>query len=231
MKRLVELPAEDRLTARAHVLVRALGSTVESNERLQRVRRALDAPKSRAVPGWALRVALAVALLAVTAVAAAGPGRLWSALVSVAPAARPSAATAPTTTPSARARLLTPPPKADGAPLDDDSTPVEAIAPASPSHRAASPHLPAATSSSDVARVHEAAMALRHDGNPARALQLLEAKPVNGPLAEEALALRIEASSARKDGQASKLASAYLARFPNGRYRDLAKSTLSGRAP
>jgi len=79
--------------------------------------------------------------------------------------------------------------------------------------------------------VHEAAMALRHDGDPGHALRLLEAKPVNGPLAEEALALRIEASSARKDGQAPKLAAAYLARFPNGRYRDLAKSALSGRAP
>jgi hypothetical protein len=81
--------------------------------------------------------------------------------------------------------------------------------------------------------VHEAAIALRHDGDPVRALQLLEAsgKPISGPLAEEALALRIEASTARRDGREAKLAAAYLARYPNGRYRDLAKKALASQVP
>jgi hypothetical protein len=79
--------------------------------------------------------------------------------------------------------------------------------------------------------VHEAAKALRHDGDAARALQLLEGKPVGGPLAEEALALRIEASSARHDGRAAKLAAVYLAQYPRGRYRDLASRALSSSPP
>jgi len=79
--------------------------------------------------------------------------------------------------------------------------------------------------------VHEAAKALRHEGDPERALQLLE-RPgtrITGPLAEEALALRIEASVARGDGRQGKLAAAYLAQYPNGRYRELAKRVLAGR--
>jgi hypothetical protein len=43
MKRLSDLPAEDRLSSRAHALIRATGATVQSEERLLRVRRLLDA--------------------------------------------------------------------------------------------------------------------------------------------------------------------------------------------
>jgi hypothetical protein len=84
---------------------------------------------------------------------------------------------------------------------------------------------------SDVARVHEAAKALRHDADPGRALRLLE-RPgarITGPLAEEALALRIEASAAQGDGRQAKLAAAYLAQYPNGRYKELATKALAGR--
>jgi hypothetical protein len=80
-----------------------------------------------------------------------------------------------------------------------------------------------------VVRVHEAAKALRRDGDAERALQLLEhGTPVTGPLAEEALALRIEASVARRDGRQAKLATTYLTHYPLGRYRELAKKALSG---
>jgi hypothetical protein len=84
---------------------------------------------------------------------------------------------------------------------------------------------------SDVARVHEAAKALRHDADPKRALQLLEppGSRITGPLAEEALALRIEASAARGDGRRAKLAAAYLAQYPNGRYKELATKALAGK--
>jgi hypothetical protein len=119
MKRLSDLPAEDRLSSRAHVLIRATGATVQSEERRLRVRRLLDAP---------LR-----------------------------------------------------------------------------------------------------AQALRRDGDVERALQLLEhGASVTGPFAEEALALRLEAAVVRGNGRQAKLAAAYLTRYPQGRYRELAERALSG---
>jgi hypothetical protein len=81
-----------------------------------------------------------------------------------------------------------------------------------------------------VARVHEAARALRGDGDAERALRILESSgEVSGPLAEEALALRIEAATARGDKRAPALARSYLARYPNGRYREQAQRALSPR--
>lgn len=50
MKRLLDIPVQDRLTARAHTLVRAVGATVESEERMLRSRFALDAPRPQAAP-------------------------------------------------------------------------------------------------------------------------------------------------------------------------------------
>lgn len=47
MQRLSELPAEDRLSWRAQALIRAMGATVESEDRLLRVRRLLDKPPPR----------------------------------------------------------------------------------------------------------------------------------------------------------------------------------------
>lgn len=233
MKRLIELPPDDRLIARAHVLVRATGSTVESDERRARVRRSLDAPTPKAGRGWALRLTLATALLGVSAVAVAGPGRLWSAIVSTTPPLRPPASPTSGAAPGARPRALDRAPQRESAAMVVDSTAGEVAVAPPPPPRERGPSTRAATSGadSDVTRVHEAAKALRRDGNPRRALELLEGKPVGGPLAEEALALRIEASAARKDGRAAQLAAAYLARFPNGRYRELAKSAASGRAP
>jgi hypothetical protein len=45
MKRLSELSAEDHLTARAQVLIRAIGPTLDSEERRRRIRRSLDVPE------------------------------------------------------------------------------------------------------------------------------------------------------------------------------------------
>lgn len=224
MKRLIEDAGGDRLGARAQELVRAMGGpTPESPERARRVRRSLDTPV-RGAPRWGWRVALAVGLLGVSAAAAAGGTALANAFGSKlevpvehapAPAQRPA-------------------PRPEVAPVEP--TPVVEV----PSHDSVSPSAqgpalaaprPALTAPpSDVARVHEAAKALRHDGDPERALQLLErAGTRSGPLAEEALALRIEAALAKGDGRQAKLAAQYLAQYPNGRYRELAKKALAGR--
>jgi hypothetical protein len=84
-----------------------------------------------------------------------------------------------------------------------------------------------------VALVHEAAAALRRDGDPARAQALLEKAGAtqSGPLEEEAFALKIEASLARLDGQAPRLGAEYLRRYPKGRYVELARRALRATGP
>jgi hypothetical protein len=225
MKRLTELPAEDRLTSRAHALLRAMGPTVESEERLRRVRRSLDAPMRPAAPRWGWRVGVALGVLGVSAAAAAGSSAV-SRLLSIDQTAENQAPQATFASAASRPPIVAPAP----APAEHEVEPVRSPTPAAsfappnaPTARATVPPL------SDVARVHEAAKALRRDGDAERALQLLEhGAPVTGPLAEEALALRIEASAARGNGRQVKLAAAYLAQYPRGRYRELAKKALSG---
>jgi hypothetical protein len=226
MKRLRELPAEDRLTSRAQMLIRAMGPTVESEERMRRVRRSLDAPARAAGPRWGWRVGLALGLLGISAAAAAGSGAVSRVLSSKQSVEAPAA---PATFPR-RAELSTPSAAPTPLPTERAVETVESSTKAMPSTPANGPASRAALPPlSDVARVHEAAKALRHDGDAERALQLLEhGSPVTGPLAEEALALRIEASMARGNGRQAKLATAYLMKYPQGRYRELAKKALIG---
>lgn len=225
MKRLNDSPAEDRLTSRAQVLIRAIGPTVESEERLRRVRRSLDTPAGAAAPRWVWRAGLAVGALALSAAAAVG----ISALTSV--------EGAPQTVGNGAPPRLSPSPGAAASVATPSPLPVENAVEAAPSAAPAGSSTPTKAPASrvgvlpisDVARVHEAAKALRHEGDAQRALQLLEhGSPVTGPLAEEALALRIEASVASGNGRQAKLATAYLAQYPQGRYRELAQKALSG---
>jgi hypothetical protein len=226
MKRLIEGAGGHRLGARAQELVRAMGGpTPESPERARRVRRSLDAPV-RGAPRWAWRVALAVGLLGVSAAAAAGGTALSNAFGSKlevpvehapAPAQRPA--------PRPRPEVARVEPTAV---VEVPSN--ERVSPSAQGAALAAPRPALTAPQSDVARVHEAAKALRHDGDPERALQLLErAGTRSGPLAEEALALRIEAALAKGDGRQAKLAAQYLTQYPNGRYRELAKKALAGR--
>lgn len=82
---------------------------------------------------------------------------------------------------------------------------------------------------SQSAIVHRALTALRRDGEPRTALRLLdelEDRAVQGPLREEAHALRIEAALQVDRERAHALAESYLERFPAGRYRALAERAL-----
>ena len=225
MKRLVELSDGDRLTARAQTLVEAMGRTIESEERLLRVRRSLDAPVRSAAPRWVWRGALTFGLVGVSAVAAAsGSAWLRAPVGASVPAESRSKVAPPVESPIEKSPAgvmgLLPPtatPSAARGVVSNGAAPRPTLA-----HAAASPL-------SDIARVHEAAKALRHDADPERALRLLAGARITGPLAEEALALRIEASVARGDGRQGKLASAYLAQYPNGRYKELALKAQAGR--
>jgi hypothetical protein len=82
----------------------------------------------------------------------------------------------------------------------------------------------------DPSQVAEAVRALRKQGDAARAQALLDqylkANP-HGALAEDALALSIEAAAARKDPRAADYARRYLARYPNGRFKSVAERVLS----
>lgn len=224
MKRLRELEPDHRLMARTHELIDALGPTIPSQARMHRVRRALDEPEHRSRRVWAMR-----AVLAFTIVCGGASALAFSGVFSrpVEPPVRGSL-TSPSVVPPAA-----PVPVKASRPVEASSEPNEDTV-AAPAHRTSArsrsgePFAASSASASDVARVHEAAKALRADGDPQRALRLLESSQnVGGPLAEEALALRIEAANASHDSRAKSLAQRYLSRYPDGRYRDLAQRTLA----
>lgn len=85
-------------------------------------------------------------------------------------------------------------------------------------------------SSEDATHVAEAIQALRTERDPSRAQGLLnlylQSHP-NGVLSEDALALSIEAASAQHDPRAADYARRYLAKFPHGKYRDLASRAVA----
>jgi len=81
----------------------------------------------------------------------------------------------------------------------------------------------------DAALLVEATRALRVARDPGRARALarryLERRP-SGPLADEALAISIEAALDHHDPDAAALGARYLAQFPHGSFRGLAERTL-----
>ncbi|HET7540995.1 MAG TPA: hypothetical protein VFK05_14025 [Polyangiaceae bacterium] len=163
--------------------------------------------------------------------------------------AAPPSASAPNIAPAAR---LPKPRKLGSSALPD---PAHEIAPAAPSAEPAqlAPPVPAAPeptaavpntaapraqpktarsrpeAGEDATPVVEAIQALRTERDPARAQALLndylKTNP-RGTLSGDALALAIEAASARHDPRAAEYARRYLASYPKGKYRDLAKRAL-----
>jgi len=151
-------------------------------------------------------VSLLVSLGLATAVAAIAPhaGRR-----------RASPAAAPVIAPIALAARPAPLPA-----LSVDSTPPDLARPARP-------HVAAGESP---ARLMAAVRALRTDGQPARAerlaLDYLRSYP-RGALAEEALAVAIEASGQNGDSRAVALARRYLRQYPHGRFQRIAEQTAA----
>ena len=75
----------------------------------------------------------------------------------------------------------------------------------------------------------DAIQALRTDRDPARAGRLLAeylARYPHGALAEEAVALSIEAAAARHSPSAAGFAERYLREYPHGRFRHTAEQAL-----
>jgi hypothetical protein len=76
----------------------------------------------------------------------------------------------------------------------------------------------------------EATGALRRDGDAARASRILDdyfRRFPHGSLSEEALALAIDAASARGDARARTFAKRYLEQFPRGNFRAKAERVLT----
>jgi len=147
----------------------------------------------------------------------------------------------PSSAPSARApvkpALPTPPKRASTAAPSassefSDASVVASARTADPATARPAPKPARARSSSgeDATHVAEAIQALRADKDPSRAQGLLndylKAQP-NGVLSEDALALSIEAASARRDPNAAEYAKRYLAKFPHGKYRALASRAVA----
>jgi hypothetical protein len=115
--------------------------------------------------------------------------------------------------------------------------PLEAPPPATASmtHPAPRPAVRArASRGEDPSRVVDAIRALRNDHDPLRAgrllAQYLDAYP-DGALAEEAVALSIEAAADRKSPSAAAFAERYLREYPGGRFRRAAEQALQQRQP
>ena len=175
---------------------------------------------------FGLRAAMAACLLLVTGAAAAAVfGVRWRM-----PAARLAplaAAPAPAVAHIARAR-------AELAPIAELELPAEPEAqpdiapPPPPIHRAR------AAKSEDPALVVSAIQALRQDHDPERAGRLLAAylrTHPHGALAEEAVALSIEAADGRHNPAATTFAQRYLKEYPQGRFRAVAERVLARPAP
>ena len=109
------------------------------------------------------------------------------------------------------------------APAEAESQP-ELAPPAPPVHRARSPK------SEDPSLVVSAIQALRQDRDPERAGRLLGAylrTHPRGALAEEAVALSIEAADGRHSPAAATFARRYLKEYPQGRFRSAAERVLA----
>lgn len=220
MKRLLEDrdPTLGALTELVASAERHVPSPFAKRSMESRIARALEAAPRRP---RVLRPALLGAGVLFIAATAAAAGY---SLLTPSPAAGPAPIAPPAT-------VVVPPPVAP-APVVLPVAPRAVVQPpaveppASASKRAA--EKPAA--GEDPTKVAEAVRALRKQGDAARAQQLLDqylrANP-RGALAEDALALSIEAAAARKDPRAADYAKRYLARYPNGRFRGVAERALS----
>ena len=120
------------------------------------------------------------------------------------------------------------------APEPVDRTPAPAPRPKAMIHRTLADmpvrRAPAASPSDDALLLVAATRALRVERDPRRARVLasryLEGQP-DGALADEALAISIEAAVDLHDSDAALLSATYLKRFPRGSFRGLAERTLA----
>jgi hypothetical protein len=215
--------------------------------RKQRVQLSLGHGAPRRAPLMLRTAVAAVVLFGCGAIASAALGRWPGWMARAYERLVPSSATRPTLAARSverpRAVSLAPAPlAAPAAPLAVPPADVTRAEPRPSRQIAGAPHLHrtppaipvAAAATEDASPVLEAMRALRLERNPvhARALlaRYLEQHPT-GTLAEEALAMTIEAAVAHHDADATALSARYLRLYPLGPFRSLASQTLAGATP
>lgn len=151
------------------------------------------------------------------------------------PAAPPPPA--PEAPPPVRGSTAMPPPASERrphlpgratGPVDDAPAVASAVRVRESAHLPVEPRTASAPAAADTALVVEAMRRLRRGHDPQAALRQLDAylaRFPDGDLAEEALALAIEARAVLGDAAACALAEQYLQRYPHGRFRDTAERT------
>lgn len=224
MKRLLEEvePSLSALTTLVASAERHQSSPFAKRHVQSRLARSLSATPARVrrvlrpalLASGALLIAATAAAAGYTLLVASKPGEPTAPVASVAP---PS---------EVQHRASRPAPQLAPAPAPTEPVVTPDVAPEQPS---AKPRVDKPRAGEDPTQVAEAVRALRKQGDPARAQQLLDqylrANP-HGALAEDALALSIEAAAARKDPRAADYARRYLARYPNGRFHRVAERAL-----
>ncbi len=226
MKRLVD---EERLAGDDEQLADLLRSAAPYEGDPFRKRRILaNVERQRTAGGpriWLRPVVIGALLISGTAAAAIGHR-----LIAAPTPNTPKEQAAPAVNLAAKPALLAPTeiaPLAEAAPLESAAAAEDPAPSAAPSAKSAT--RTRSESSEDASHVVEAIQALRTERDPARAQALLDeylkSNP-HGSLSGDALALSIEAASARHDPRASDYAKKYLALYPKGKYRDLAKRAL-----
>lgn len=228
MRRLRELSAgaaDESTDPAVTVLIGAVSAAeplASSPERQARIlARVLERRRPRrSLSRFFLRPAFAAALLLLagltTAAATMAPRLRWGQNAEL-PAAAPP-------------RAVLPSPRSS-APAGPAFEPLDAPAPVEPVVRPMRRPAPRArlAAGESPSRVVAAVRALRSDHDPERAQRLavdyLRVYP-RGALAEEALAVAIEAAALRGDPQAAQLSARYLRQYPGGRFRRVAEQAL-----
>jgi hypothetical protein len=131
---------------------------------------------------------------------------------------------------AARAPLAVAPPVVQTPSPSETTSDAPPRAPSSPSMSNHAARVP----SEDERLVFDAMRALRQEGQPDKAARALDdylRRHPQGELAEEALALSIEAALVRSDPRAKDMANRYLAMYPKGRFRQVAERARARLSP
>jgi hypothetical protein len=231
----LEGPEEERLAE----LVKAAPEVGVSATKRRQILAAVLAARGRH-RGWStpLRPVFVMAALLLTGAAAAATlGPTWILEhVKTLTAAAPAATTRPSPQPSrVHHTAMLEVPSASSAPPADDPAAGVPPAPVTRSVVRSSGRendRMRASAHDDPTRLVDAIRALRTDHDPVRAAGLLaeymKMYP-HGALAEEALALSIEAAAVRNDPGAASFAEQYLKKYPRGRFRRAAEQALAQR--
>ena len=219
MKRLRDEVSADPLVAQAAALLSQAGPTPGDPARRQRVRsRLAHHPRRRSTRALVIGILLASG----AAMASTFAVRMYQHATAKPPAPQlhPTAAHARAEKPAEPAA----PPVVEPAPIAEAPAPIAPAPTPRPSHKK---HVAAAPSEEESALLVAAVQALRRDHDAERAGALLDdylRRFAHGALAEEALALAIEAAAARNDDRAGEWGAEYLRRFPNGRFSAAAEN-------